>query len=270
MTAPRALSRVAEAEPPATARAGYRRVWRRGRPRRALGTHAQAAPVAMLLLTFGTGVLDAATYLGLHGVFTANMTGNVVFIGLGLAGHSGVPLLRSTLALGGFLLGAAVVGRLQRSRPAQRAADPFVASVLGVVAVLMVGMTVVLAVADLSVAGLDAVTALTAGAMGAQAIAARRVGVPDVSTVVVTSTLAGLAADHGAAGATVPRSTTVRRLGAVVAMGSGALTGALLLRWSLPAPVGLSAAILAVVAVRIVLRWRRAAGDSDGAAAASV
>ena len=60
----------------------------------------------MLTLSFGTGVLDAATYLGLHQVFTANMTGNVVFVGLGLADTADVPLLRAALALVGFVAGA--------------------------------------------------------------------------------------------------------------------------------------------------------------------
>jgi len=69
----------------------------------------------MLTLSFTTGILDAATYLGLHGVFTANMTGNLIFIGLGITGEATVPVLRAVLALGGFAVGAAAAGRLLRS-----------------------------------------------------------------------------------------------------------------------------------------------------------
>lgn len=217
-----------------------------------------AAPLRlMLLLTFGTGLLDAATYLGLHGVFTANMTGNVVFIGVGLAGHEPVPLLRSALALGGFVAGAAVIGRLQRGKAVIRDGDPVVALTFCVVALTMVLLALALAFVDLSAVALDVLTAVFAMAMGAQAIAARRVDVPDVSTVVVTSTLSGLAADHGWAGGTADRSTTRRRLSAVVSMGLGALAGAFLLHWHLAAPVGLSALILTFVALASLVRWRR-------------
>ena len=65
--------------------------------------------------------------------------------------------------------------------------------------------------------------------MGTQAAAARQVGVPDVSTVVVTSTITGLAADSWfgtRAGAHAPRRGT-----AVALILLGAMVAALLLRW---------------------------------------
>ena len=43
----------------------------------------------MLVVTFTTGVMDAVSVLGLGHVFTANMTGNVVFLGFALAGAPG-------------------------------------------------------------------------------------------------------------------------------------------------------------------------------------
>src|SRR5699024_5739131 len=48
----------------------------------------------LLLLTFSTGMVDAIGYLGFDKVFTGNMTGNVVILGMGLAGADGVPVLR--------------------------------------------------------------------------------------------------------------------------------------------------------------------------------
>src|SRR5207244_13159687 len=62
-------------------------------------------PALMLLLTVLTGVVDAVSILSLGRVFVANMTGNVVFIGFGLAGASGFSLSPSLSALGGFLVG---------------------------------------------------------------------------------------------------------------------------------------------------------------------
>ena len=42
----------------------------------------------LLVLTVTTGLIDAVSYLGLGHVFTANMTGNIVLLGFGLA-HAG-------------------------------------------------------------------------------------------------------------------------------------------------------------------------------------
>src|SRR5437868_15296221 len=48
---------------------------------------------ALLALTFTTGLVDAVSYLGLGRVFTANMTGNVVLLGFGVAGAGGLPVV---------------------------------------------------------------------------------------------------------------------------------------------------------------------------------
>src|SRR4030081_1441319 len=61
---------------------------------------------ALLVLTFTTGLVDAVSYLGLGRVFTANMTGNVVFLGFGIAGSGGLPVVAPLVSLGAFLLGA--------------------------------------------------------------------------------------------------------------------------------------------------------------------
>ena len=56
----------------------------------------------MLVLTFTTGINDAVGYLGLDKVFTGNMTGNVVILGMALVGDTGLPVLGPALALVGF------------------------------------------------------------------------------------------------------------------------------------------------------------------------
>ena len=91
----------------------------------------------------------------------------------------------------------------------------------------------------------DAVIALLALAMGVRNATVRRLAVPDLTTTVLTMTLTGLAADSRLAGGSGQGSG--RRIAAVLAMLSGALTGALLLKTSLVAPL-LAAAALAVVA----------------------
>ena len=72
----------------------------------------RALPPTLLLLTATTGLVDAASFLGLGHVFTANMTGNIVFLGFAIAGASGLSVSASLVALASFLLGALAGGRL--------------------------------------------------------------------------------------------------------------------------------------------------------------
>jgi uncharacterized membrane protein YoaK (UPF0700 family) len=71
----------------------------------------------LLLLTCAAGYVDAIGYRGLDRVFTANMTGNTVLLGLALAEADSQAALRAGLALVGFLVGSAlgawVIGRNQ-------------------------------------------------------------------------------------------------------------------------------------------------------------
>jgi uncharacterized membrane protein YoaK (UPF0700 family) len=74
-----------------------------------------ARDVSLMALTLAAGYLDAIGYLVLGGVFTANMTGNTVLLGLHLSQEQGAAVLRSVVALAGFgaglLLGALVAER---------------------------------------------------------------------------------------------------------------------------------------------------------------
>src|SRR6266550_6851227 len=80
---------------------------------KAATTDTQTPLIASLFgLTLVTGVIDAISFLGLGHVFTANMTGNVVFIGFALAGAEGVSVARSLVALVSFACGALVGGRV--------------------------------------------------------------------------------------------------------------------------------------------------------------
>ena len=71
----------------------------------------------------------------------------------------------------------------------------------------------------------------------------RHIAMPDLTTTVLTMTLTGFAADSRLAGGS--GSGSVRRLSAVLAMLVGAIAGALLLKASVFAPLGL-AAVLAI------------------------
>src|SRR3989454_12028004 len=82
-------------------------------------------PLLLLLLTVTTGLIDAVSVLGLGRVFTANMTGNVAFLGFVLAPVPGFSLVRSLAALAAFLAGAVIGGLLCiRVQGSRRRRDP--------------------------------------------------------------------------------------------------------------------------------------------------
>src|SRR6476660_10367637 len=66
----------------------------------------------LLGMTAVTGLVDAVSFLSLGHVFTANMTGNIVFLAFATAHVSGLSIARSSTALLAFLLGAILGGRV--------------------------------------------------------------------------------------------------------------------------------------------------------------
>ncbi len=144
----------------------------------------------LLLLSWLAGMMDALSYLH-SGVFTANMTGNSVVLGLALIGPDRSKLLRSALAIGSFsagaLIAAIVLIRLMRGDEWRREIQlgclielPFVliASILwlfspppmrGWMRMSMIGSA--------------------ACALGIQSVAVRRLRVSGVVTTFITGTL---------------------------------------------------------------------------------
>ena len=215
----------------------------------------------MLLLTFGTGIVDAVGYLGLDRVFTGNMTGNVVILGMALVGAEDLPVIGPLLALGGFMAGAAIGGRvLKRARPGWTTRTTLL---FGVVGLTMLALAAVLFVdQNPPHAVVLAVTTLLGGVMGVQAATARFLAVKDVTTVVVTSTLTGLAADSVLGSGTGGGSG--RRAAAVVLILAGAGAGAALRAWHVAA--GLLLASVIVLTATLVgaahERWGRKHGGA--------
>ncbi|WP_307815877.1 YoaK family protein [Myceligenerans indicum] len=203
----------------------------------AAGSRIPSQLVLMLVLTFTTGIIDAVGYLGLDRVFIANMTGNVVILGMALAGGDDLPIAGPLLALGAFFVGALIGGRLTNAAPRDWARASTVAfAVTGTIATGLGVAAMVEPPVEGTVWGFT-VTGVLAVAMGLQAAAARRIAVKDVTTVVVTSTLTGLAADSRLAQGS--GENWARRLLAVVLILVGAAVGATLLNVAGGAGVGL-------------------------------
>ncbi len=197
--------------------------------------------VTLAGLTVVSGVLDAVSFLGLGHVFIANMTGNVVLIGFAAAGAPGFSFTASLCALGCFLGGAVMGGRLaQRVRPHR--------SLMLLVMTVEAVLTATAAIVAGNVAAIGTgwprftVIALLAVGVGQRNAAVRRLKVPDMSTTVLTTTLTGLASDSSLAGGANPNAS--RRITSVVSQFGGALVGALLVlhvgaAWSLAAAAGI-------------------------------
>jgi uncharacterized membrane protein YoaK (UPF0700 family) len=212
----------------------------------------RAVVPVLLILTAVTGLVDAVSVLGLGRVFTANMTGNVVFLGFAAAGALEFSLLRSAAALAAFLLGAVVGGRIAVPIGAS-SADGRTASAFGVEAVLLLTATgVVLGTGpDLSSAPARLYTAigLTGLAMGLRNAVVRKLAVADLTTTVLTLTLTGLAADSALAGGEGTRWP--RRIGSVTSMFAGAAAGAWLVARSVALALAAAGLVSGVCAVMV-------------------
>ena len=203
--------------------------------------------VTLAALTVVSGLVDAVSFLGLGHVFTANMTGNVVLLGFAAAGAPGFSMGASLCALGAFVVGAVTGGRLARRVQSLR-------NMLLLAMVMEVACTAVAAVVASMVPAVGSgwprytIIALLAVAVGQRNAAVRRLGVPDMSTTVLTTALTGLVSNSSLAGGTNPHAGRARTT--ILCMFGGALVGAVLLlhagaTWTL----GVAAGIVAVTAV---------------------
>lgn len=174
------------------------------------------------------------------------MTGNVVVLGFAAAGAAGFSVPHAATSLGTYLLGAAAGGRIAVwMREGSRRSWARVS--LAVEAVLMGAASVVAYMSPGHARTAYALIVLTALAMGLRNATVRRLGVPDLTTTVLTMTLTGLAAESRVAGGSGTRSA--HRAGAVVSMLAGAVLGAwLVLHDGLAIPLLVGALTTAVLA----------------------
>ncbi|HWC37029.1 MAG TPA: YoaK family protein [Acidimicrobiales bacterium] len=172
----------------------------------------------LLGLTLVAGCTDAISYLGLGRVFTANMTGNTVLLGLAVAQRDAGAAARSAAALGGFVIGAVVVSLApeltgtaaggagvpaarrrpgtgprpgRRSRQLAQVTGSLVIE-LGLLAALLGWWSTTGSTPH--GAAQDGLISLAGTAMGVQSAAVARLGVPGVATTYITGTWTGISA----------------------------------------------------------------------------
>ena len=210
-------------------------------------TTEKVIPYALLGMTAVTGLVDAASFLSLGRVFTANMTGNIVLLAFATAHVSGLSIARSLTALLSFLVGAILGGRIM----ARASADSQI-RFAGQAFLLEVAFLLAASVCAIGYRGnlLEdsfqpfALIALTALAMGTRIAAVRKLAIPDLTTTVLTLTITGIGAESSLAKGTNPR--LARRVASVAAMFLGAALGAVVIRHSISAALWLATASSAV------------------------
>jgi uncharacterized membrane protein YoaK (UPF0700 family) len=211
---------------------------------------------SLYCLTFVTGLVDAGSYLAMGHVFTANMTGNVVFLGFALGGVPGLSIARSSTALGFALAGGLLAGRLD-SFFEKRPRNLWLAAAFGIEALLLFGAMTVSWYFDPQrgphiSTGLYEIIALSALGLGVRNGTVRRLAVPELTTTVLTLTIAALGFDFSLTPGSNPRWR--RRVGSVLMMFSGAFVGVQLLKRSLALLLGTSAVLIAICTLAQIYR----------------
>lgn len=181
----------------------------------------------LIALTFSTGAVDAISYFGLGKVFSAFMTGNIVYLGFGLANIGGPDLLPIVCALAFFTVGS-YLGT--RATLAAQGEGPWPARVSATLAVVALIQAVFLA-SWIASAGHPTLTqmnvqiSLMSLAMGLQMAAVRALGVQGVFTTAATFTLLAFAGDFAGSR---PQAEAPRLAGVLLGLVAGAMAGGLL------------------------------------------
>src|SRR5215471_4582209 len=146
----------------------------------------------ILWFTWAAGSVDAIVYMVAH-VFTANMTGNAVLLGISLGTNLSLATVHSLVALvvfvGGVLVGAVLVGERVHGIPWKgvRIAVLVETVILGLFAACFF-----LPFPLTNEAVVETVIVLSAFAMGLQSATVKRLNLPGIATTYITGTMTSL------------------------------------------------------------------------------
>jgi uncharacterized membrane protein YoaK (UPF0700 family) len=205
-----------------------------------------------MALTFAAGAVDAVVFLRLD-VFTAVMTGNIVFLGIAIGQGAIRNALRSLVALAAYACGVIVGARIVGVVPREVAWSARVTRALAIEWLLQAAFLGGWLLTDSRPDGpaAAALIGFSGLAMGLQAATARGL-VPGMSTTYLTGTLTALLTELSALSAAGVDWS--RRAVTVVALGTGAVASAAVL---LLAPAVAPAIPVAVVGVVVLIAATR-------------
>jgi uncharacterized membrane protein YoaK (UPF0700 family) len=210
----------------------------------------------LVALTFSAGAIDSISFLVLGKVFSAFMTGNIVFLGFELGGAAGPSTWRTIASIGAFGVGAALGARVVAPTAGAHAVWPRrVTAALAAGAVAQTAFLVLwLAVSGRPSSGsADALIAISALAMGLQTAAVFSLGVRAVFSTAATAAWTAFMGDVATWSQT--RDERHRLASILVALFAGAVIGAVLVvnarAWAALLPLVISASVVAVAAYRL-------------------
>ena len=153
----------------------------------------------LISITAAAGWLDALAFLHLGNVFNSVMTGNVLFLGLGVGDGDWARVLRAGVALLAFGFGAFVGARLVGRRLTADAAArlPWALVLEGTMLVLFAALWLAAGSPVAHPALQVVLIGIGAVAMGVQAAIALTLKIPNIATVALTATVAQLGAFAG-------------------------------------------------------------------------
>jgi uncharacterized membrane protein YoaK (UPF0700 family) len=193
-------------------------------------TPAQIRDLLLVGLTFSSGAIDAISFLALGKVFTAFMTGNIVFLGLRVAGANGPHIWRTAIALAAFAVGVLVATRIVAGSTGSHVWPRRVSVALGATMLLQVVFLAIWITTSghPGTGSGDALTGLMALALGVQSGAVMTLAVQGVFTTAATATVIFLMRDL-AGGSRASATERARLAGVLLALFAGATAGGLLL-----------------------------------------
>jgi uncharacterized membrane protein YoaK (UPF0700 family) len=188
--------------------------------------------ITLMSLTVSSGVVDAISFIAFGKVFTAFMTGNLVFLGLGMANAfkpGGPNLVRVAVVLAAFAVGVFLAARvIKRVRHARGDAAGLPFALTGVLVAQIVFFVGWVAVSgDPSDTYATCLAALEAIAMGMQSSAVGSLDVKGVFTTAATATLINLSREAADRETSTTDPAQLARI--LVCLIAGATIGGLLL-----------------------------------------
>ncbi|HQZ33044.1 MAG TPA: YoaK family protein [Ilumatobacteraceae bacterium] len=194
--------------------------------------HSSGPLVVAVMLALTAGFVDAYVFLGVAPVFVANMSGNLIRLGLAIGARDGHALALSLVAITGFL-SSAVVGSALNDVRVRHHGHPSAARLLTLETVALTALcaTVMVAQPNPGTVTASSYLAILIGstAMGLQAVSLRRVGSIAVSTTYGTGAIVRIGEKIALGLRRAERGSDVRRRATIYVIATilvGYVTGA--------------------------------------------
>jgi uncharacterized membrane protein YoaK (UPF0700 family) len=148
------------------------------------------ADVGLALMALAAGSTDAMAFLKLGTVFTSAMTGNTVLLCIAIGEGRISAALQSFAALASFVVGAMLATMVDRRRAEHEGVPLSLLPLFNLEIACLGGFVAVwFAFGHATEGATYALIALSALAMGVQGVTARQINVPQVNTIVFTTTI---------------------------------------------------------------------------------